>query len=251
MSITIHPAKSASLYDLHLRSGRAQRIPIGINIPVSTCDRAQARHKVRAHYSNSDDAQVIVFFGFLHPVKGLETLLSAFKRVVSANPKARLLLVGGVESLALDAQQAADYWRKLESAIAQLNLQNVVYMTGFVDEATASEYLLGADIGVLPFNQGVTLKSGSLLALMAHSLPVVATRSPNPDPELDNRDLLCLIPPRDDEALAAELLNLLGDRHKQTQLGEAGHAFSHQFAWSAIAKSHVDVYQRAIKRYSR
>ncbi len=245
--ITSNRNAADAIYDrLPYLEPKVYQIPIGANIHVWDCDRPQARQQLRQVCGWSEDVQVFVFFGFLHPVKGVETLLTAFKRVLAVQPQARLLLVGGVESLALPGQAAANYWDKLQNAIACLELNNTVHVTGYVDERTASHSLAGADIGVLPFNHGVTLKSGSLLALMAHALPVIATRSTPPDVEL-NESLLRQVTPRNGVELEAEMLRLLEDAELRKRLGEAGQQFSQQFSWQAIAAAHVEIYQSVLK----
>lgn len=218
-------------------------IPIGANVEVTPIDRPQARQKLRQECNWPEDAIVIAFFGFLHPVKGLETLLPAFQQVISAHPQARLLLIGGVETLALSGEQATRYWNQLQATIAELNLSAAVHMTGYLEPDAVSRHLSGADIGVLPFNHGVTLKSGSLLALMAHRLPIVATRSHPPDPELERDKLLRLISTRDVAALTQSLMQLLIDPALQHQLATAGQHFSRRFSWSSIADAHVDIYR--------
>jgi len=83
------------------RVNRLHRIPIGANVEVTAIDSDLARQRLRQTCGWSSDTTVIAFFGFLHPVKGIETLLAAFKQVLAVHPQARLSLVGGVESLAL------------------------------------------------------------------------------------------------------------------------------------------------------
>lgn len=217
------------------------RIPIAANIETQTIDKLKARQIVQQICGWSDDAAIVAFFSFLHPVKGLETLLAAFQQVVVAQPHTRLLLIGGVESLALPSQQATDYWNQLKTRIAELNLTNDVHMTGYLPTEQVSLYLTAADIGVLPFNPGVTLKSGSLLAMMAHSLPIIATQSDPPDPELANA-CLKLIPPRNPPELANALVELLTDATQQRQLGQAAFDLSRQFTWSQITEAHLNVY---------
>lgn len=104
---------------------------------------------------------------------------------------------------------------------------------------TASHYLAGVDIGVLPFNHGVTLKSGSLLTLLAHGLPVVATRQVA---SLPDDHPVRLVLPRDTDALAAALLELLNDSVGRSQLAEAGRAFVQNSSWQSVAKAHRSVY---------
>lgn len=244
---TNHTATDTILARLPNLKSRLYQIPIGANISVATVDRQHARSAIRQHYGWPGDAPVIAFFGFLHPVKGLETLLTAFKQVQTIHPHARLLLIGGVESLALREAEATAYWQKLEQAIAELDLTRTVGMTGYLDDQMASQHLTAADIGVLPFNHGVTLKSGSLLALMAHSLPVIATRSTPPEPEL-NDSLVRLITPRSSDQLAQEIIHLLETPTLREQLATAGQHFSQSYTWSGITEAHSKIYQMVLSR---
>ncbi len=224
---------------------RLYQIPIGANVEVASVNQ-QARQQLRQQYGWSSNAQVIAFFGFLHPVKGLETLLFAFQAVLARHPNARLLLMGGVESLALPDEPASRYWQQLQHQIGELKLNTAVHMTGYINADKVSQNLAGVDMGVLPFNHGVTLKSGSLLTLMAHALPVIATRATPPEPELEQ--LLRLIPPRSATSLADELSDLLSNPELRQQLGAVAYQFSRQFSWNSIADSHIAIYQTVLQQ---
>lgn len=219
------------------------QIPIAANVATSSLARSIARQQLRQRYGWDDQTQIITFFGFLHPVKGLETLLSAFQKLVARHPQARLLLIGGVESLALPEPQASAYWHQLQQQIGELGLEAVVKMTGYLSPIQVSESLLGADLGVLPFNHGVTLKSGSLLALLAHDLPTVATRAQPPDPALEDLPSLRLIAPRQVEELTIQLGQLLDHvDHAQGQSDLISNPLN-QLTWPQIAKMHLQIYQ--------
>jgi glycosyltransferase involved in cell wall biosynthesis len=101
---------------------------------------------------------------------------------------------------------------------------------------------------VLPFNEGVTLKSGTLLALFAHGLPVVATRPEPPEPDLADGQLVRLVERRDPSGLAAALSELLGDAPKRARLGEAGRTYTQDLSWTAIAERHVEVYETVLEK---
>ena len=227
---------------------RLYHAPLVANVDVAPVVRDEARDEARSRYGWPPEAQVVAFFGFLHPVKGLETLLEAFAKVLQSQPQARLLLVGGVESLALRGEEAAWYWNKLRALVSELGLDGAVAMTGYVPEKEASRLLSGANVGVLPFNYGLTLKSGALLTLFAHGLPVVATRPDPPAPELEDGRLARLVEPRDVSGLAAALSELLADAPERARLGEAGRAYTRDLSWSAVAERHVEVYQAVLKK---
>ena len=223
-------------------SNRLYRIPIGANVEVAPIERVEARKWLRQQYQWSDNTTVITFFGFLHPVKGIESLLAAFKPVAAQKP-VRLILVGGVESLALPREEAKKYSNKLHTLVEDLELTQRVAITGYLEAEAASYCLSGGDIGVLPFHHGVTLKSGSLLTLFAHGLPVVATRPDRPDFDLDD-SLLYAVPPRNVEALTAALLKLVDDQKMRLRLAANGYNFVRRFTWTDIAQKHLDIYSR-------
>lgn len=224
---------------------RVYRIPIGSNVGVRATDVLSARQVVRARYGWPQDTPLISYFGFLHPVKGLETLLSAFRRLHSTEPRARLLINGGFESLALRGAEASRYEAHLRALISGLGLASVVHLTGYLPEDIVSQNLAGSDIGVLPFNAGVTLKSGSLLALWEHSIPVVATCAPT-NSELG--DAVLPVPCRDPEALAAGLLRLLSEPELRATLAARGRRAVSAMAWPMIAAHHLDIYHRLLRR---
>jgi polysaccharide biosynthesis protein PslF len=226
---------------------RLYHAPLVANVEVAPIERNEARKELRSRYGWPLEAPVVVFFGFLHPVKGLETLLKAFKEVLETQPRARLLLVGGVESLALRGEEAAWYWNKLQALVSELGLDGVVAMTDYVPGEEASRLLSGADVGTLPFNYGLTLKSGALLTLFAHGLPVVATRPDPPVPELADGRMTRLVERRDPSGLAVALLGLLADATERARLGKAGRAYTRSLSWSAIAERHVEVYETVLK----
>ena len=229
---------------------RLHRAPLVANIDVAPADRSEARNEVRSRYGWPLKASVIAYFGFLHPVKGIENLLKAYKKVLEDHPRARLLLVGGAESLAL-GEEATWYWNELHGLVSELGLNETVAMTGYVPEEEASRLLSGADVGVLPFNHGVTLKSGTLLTLFAHGLPVVATRSDPPEPELADGRLVQLVERRDISGLAAALSGLLTNASQRARLVEAGHAYCRRLSWSVIAERHLEVYEAVVKKKQR
>ena len=121
-------------------------------------------------------------------------------------------------------------------------------MTGYLPEEDVSRLLSGADVGVLPFNEGVTLKSGALLTLFAHGLPVVATRPEPPEPALTDGNLLRLVGRRDAPGLASALLGLLADAPGRARLGEAGRAYTRNLSWPTIAERHVEVYESVLEK---
>lgn len=213
-------------------------IPITSNVEVAKIDRPTAQQLLRQNCNWSDDSIVIAYFGYLHPGKGLETLLAAFKQISAIQPQARLLILGGFENLALSGEDAKRYLVQLQTYVNELNLSQLVHFTEYCD-AQISHYLTGADIGVLLCDRTLNLNSSSLLTLLTHGLPVVATHTQT----LPIGYPVCLVPAGDISALVSELLQLLNNPDQRTQLSKASLAIPN-LTWQSIAKAHLDVYSQ-------
>jgi glycosyltransferase involved in cell wall biosynthesis len=224
-------------------AGRAWVIPIGPNVSP---DAAQSRAEARASFELSDDQAVGAFFGFVHPVKGIETLLQALRLARQDSPRLRLWIVGGVESLALRGGEADTYEHTIRRLIRDLELADVVDLTGYLDDAEVARRLRAADFAVLPFNRGVTLKSGTLVTALSFGLPTIATRGGNLG-DLRHGDSIWLVAPRDTRELADALRAFSQDGALRASLSAAARPLSARFSWEAIASRHLQLYEKARK----
>lgn len=243
----VHGRRLAS----RLPTAPVAHVPIAANLDVhhdaTRPDRRAARVRLRRTLGAPGDAPVVVFFGFVHPVKGIRYLLPAVARLRATRPEVRLVLAGGFESLALTGGEA-DAWRaEVEGLVAAEGLADAVWITGFLPERDASVLLAGADVGVLPFTAGTTTKSGSLLALAAHDVPVVATVADPPDPELRGGEQALLVGVRDAAALTGALDRVLGDEDLAARLRVGGRRLGATRSWTAIAAAHLAVYEDLLR----
>jgi glycosyltransferase involved in cell wall biosynthesis len=246
--VTNQEAEAVVVGRLPQLADRTYRIPIAANIEVVPVERDEARRNLRRAMGWPDDSLVVAFFGFIHAVKGLEYLLRAFAEVREREPRACLVMIGGVKSLALRGHHATEYWDSLVNLIGELGLQDAARMTGYVDADTASRYLGGADIGVLPFTHGLTPKSGSLLAVLAHGLPTIGTLGDGAPSELADGRLLRTAPPRDAGALARAIIELLHTPTVWPAMRQAGLDYISRRNWPAIADEHLAIYRRLLDR---
>lgn len=231
-------------------AARVTRVPLAPNIDVVPIERERARAAVRDSFNWPREAEVIVFFGFVHPVKGLEHLLDAFARLHAERTKraldkapVRLLIVGGIESTSLPGEEGRSYSQRLFDRVTALGLNDAVHFAGHVDDEATSHALQGCDIGVLPFNHGVNLKSGSLLTLLQHGLPTLMTRADPPVDEIERNEVALVVPTRSTDALEGGLRALLNDVDRRERLAAAGVRFSQTFAWDTILQRHELVYR--------
>lgn len=232
----------------------ASVVPIGPNVRDSGLSREHARAQVAQRWDVPDGRPLLVFFGFVHPVKGVRYLLDALARLRQGpRPLEPVLVVaGGSTSLALPAAEAAAVLAELQAHATALGVAEAVRWTGHRPEAEVSALLRAADLVVLPMTAGVTLKSGALLAALAHGACVAATEPPAPvdcSPGLvDGRTVLRIARVRDGDAVADAVRRGLADEPLRHRVAAGGQALVATNTWDRIAADHAEVYARVRHR---
>ena len=216
---------------------QARVVPIGPNVERAPTDRDATRRA----YGLPPTAPVVVFFGFVHPVKGVRWLLRAVAALrAGEHPQLRLVVAGGFDSLALPGQEALDFEAEVRADVAALGLDDAVTITGWLPAEQVSALLQAADVAALPFTAGLTTKSGSLLAVLDHDLPLVGTRGASTEPALEAAALLG--PVRESEVLAANL-----DRALAGHAPRGGRELADAHSWDTAAKAHAEVYDIVLR----
>jgi glycosyltransferase involved in cell wall biosynthesis len=227
-------------------------IPIGSNIPVEPPPDFN-RAAWRSQLGITENDILIAYFGLFSRNKGIDVLLRALMRLPDSM---RLLIIGGAATAPEDRAFAVEARRQIETQ----GLSHRVIITGHCSETHVSAHLLAADLTALPFADGASFRRGSLLAALAHAVPVVTTgderRTTNDerrtinDEELRNTQQLAdevnvvFVRPSDDTALAAALMRLSKDAELRKRLGDAGMQLAAHFSWDSIAAQHEAFYRK-------
>jgi glycosyltransferase involved in cell wall biosynthesis len=134
----------------------------------------------------------------------------------------------------------AGYAGQVEALIAALGIVDRVAWTGYVPTEEVSAALIGGDIAVLPYRDGISFRRGSLHAALAHGCAIVSTVPRVSIPELRNEANVLLVPPEDSEALCAAALRLEADEAMRRRIGDGARELAAAFAWEHIAQRTVD-----------
>lgn len=230
------------------RLGRAAvTVPLAPNVADS--GPGEGRAAVRARLGVPLDADVVVFFGFVHPVKGVRYLIEAVARLRPRHDRLHLLVLGGFTSLALPADEACAFRRELTDWAATCGVQDHVTITGHLAAAQVSAALHAADVAVFPFTAGATTKSGALLSAFAHGLPTVVTAADPADPELvDGENVVVARRVRDGGAVADALEKLLEDPTLRARIARGGAEVGAERTWQRIAARHQELYAEVGRR---
>jgi glycosyltransferase involved in cell wall biosynthesis len=214
----------------------AVRVPLAPNVDDHGADPG-----ARARLGIPADAQVVAFFGFVHPVKGVRHLVDAVAALRAQGRPVHLLVVGGFTSLALPEDEAAAFRAELEEHVRGRGAP--VTITGHLPAPEVSALLHASDVAAFPFTAGATTKSGAVLSAFAHGLPVVVTAADPPDPELVDGETVVVAPRvRDGDALAGALSRLLDDPGLRARVAAGGAALGAERTWPRIAAAHRDLY---------
>jgi glycosyltransferase involved in cell wall biosynthesis len=230
---TSHAVIAADKRDLQaLGIPRGHVVPIGSNIPCAP-PAGYAREAFRARLGVGPDELAVVYFGLLNASKGLDTLLDAFEGIEKVR-KARLLLVGGRVG-------ASDPTDRLTASRLAERLGDRALHSGFVEPPEVSQYLLAADVAVLPYRDGASPRRGALLACAEHGLPIVSTQ-----PASDAvADAVLAVAPDDAQALTEAVTRVAEDAGLAERLREGSRALAQRVSWAGIAERHEAIYAQA------
>ena len=220
-------------------AGRCTEIPIGANIPTKPGGLPRG---ARAAFGLPQEGPVLVHFGLIYPGKGLETLFAALSKLLCVQPHVRLAIVGDnrIENI--------DYLADLKALAERLGVASAIMWLGHRSGEEVSHILSAADIFVVPYDDGVSIRRGSLMAGLAHGCPVVSTVSTLPSAYLRDGDNIALVPPKDAAALASRIASLLAKPEEAACLGKAALAVAERFSWSVIAQETRNLYVRVLRR---
>jgi len=191
---------------------------------------------------------VVCYFGFLNATKGALDLVQAMSRLVRRGEDTRLLFIGGLAGASDPANTA--YAAQVRAEIDRLGLGERVLYTGFVKEADVSAAFYASDICVLPYRDGASYRRGSLMAALAHGMPIITTEPSMQVSGLSEGANVMLVPPGDVEALAEAIASLCGNPKERQRLAKAAQGLAQRFAWDSIAADAVAVYRDAIAAFS-
>ena len=220
------------------KTQRITQIAIGSNITVHPTNHIEIAEIRQSLGLNLDDL-LLGYFGFLNESKGADTLIEA---VAQLDGRFHLVFIGG-QTGASDAANNQAFLAGLRAQIASLGLTERVHWTGFLSDARVSAHLQAADMLVMPYRDGASLRRGTLMAALAHGSPLITTTPTVPTPQLVPGENCCLVPVGDVAALDTAVQTLTNDADLRERLGQEAARLAEQFSWRKIAEETAVFYQ--------
>lgn len=229
-------AERLGAHDPHL-------LPIGSNIHPQAPPNYD-RQKWRERWGVGEDEVLVCYFGFLNESKGGETLFRALAHLVDSGERIRLLMIGGKVGSSDPANVA--FLQKMEALIGELNVEGTVAWTGYVDGPEVSANFWAADVCVLPYRDGVSFRRGTLMAALAHGMPIISTYPRVDTAEVVEGENMALVPPDDPQALADKIREVTASDQLRQRLARGATGLSRLFSWEAIAEDTYELYEQIL-----
>lgn len=230
--------------DYHFLAARLDaplsQIPIGSNIRVYTPNHIEVNEARETLGLTTADC-LLGYFGFLNASKGADTLLRALARL---DQRFHLVFIGGQTGSSDEVNK--QFYEQIKSLVAELGLEERVHWTGFVRDDRVATYLHAADMMVMPYRDGVSLRRGTLMAILAHGRPLITTAPTTPTPELIDRQNAWFVPPGDGAAVAAAVQSLAAAPELRTTLGQNAAQVADLFTWDKIVAQTVAFLQKIV-----
>ena len=196
-------------------------IPLGVDAVSPTQEEID---EVKADWSI--DEPYVMWSGTKEPRKNLRGLLQAWK---IADRRDEMLVIVGPSGWGEDMKN-------------EMRAAGRVSSIGFVDSASLRALYAGATAFCWP-----SLREGfgfPVLEAMAEGCPVITSLGTSTEEIVGDAGIL--IDPRDPEAIAAALTELLDDPARRRELAERGRARSATFSWQRTGRALEDAYRSAI-----
>ena len=167
---------------------------------------------IRAEFGIPAGAPLVGIVGHIQPWKGQLMAVEAIARARRQIPELRCLVVGGVH------RRGIAYAEQLRERIAAPDLNGHVILTGARRDVLACmdamDIVLHTSVDREPFGR-------VLIEAMAVGRPLIAPREGGPRVIVVEGETGLLVPPRDPEALASAIVELLSDPARRVAMGRA------------------------------
>lgn len=177
------------------------------------------------------DKDIICYSGNIYEGRGIELLIDISLRL----PDAKFLIVGGRDEDVLRYRHLAS--EKKASGFK---------LTSYVSHDIVPLYLAAADMLVLPYTTGMTIKGGTvatdftspikLFEYMASGRPIVATALPSVEELLKDGENAVLVPPDSEDALYEGISRVLHNHDLADRIASGALAEVRGYTWEERAK---------------
>ncbi len=215
----------------HLGDDKIKVIPHGVGKDEPNSLQLE---KVKEKY-DIEGKDVVFFFGFLRPNKGIKCLISSFSKVIKKRKNLILLIVGST------IRMWSKYPVELKRLVKRLNIDNYVKFTGFVPDDEVPALFMISKVIVMPYLRST--QSGVLHQAVSYATPVIVSDVGGIGNFVKENNVGLVVPPKDVESLTEAILHLLGNERKQEIFRENELKLRRTLSWENVARLHMEIYE--------
>ena len=191
-----------------IKESKISQIPLGNYIDY--LPRLIDRKKSRSSFNIIDESPVLLFFGQIKKVKGLDVLLNALPLVINKYPNVKLIIAGKLWQTGFSEYEKIISENKLNDFI-NLNLR-------YISDEIVEQFFYAADITILPYRK--IYQSAVLLLGMSAGCPILASNITGMSEIIQDGENGFLFENDNYISLSEKIIKILGDKNKLTQVKE-------------------------------
>ena len=207
-------------------------IPHGNYLPF--IETAKDQDSSRQYLGIPKDKKVLLFFGMIKKIKGLEILLNSLQEVKKVHPEIVLLIAG---------KSWEDNFDVYQEIIDRKNLnENCIIHNKYIPSEDVAHYFCSTDLSVLPYKR--ISQSGVLMMAMSYNSAVL-TSDLLPFTELiTNNETGFLFKSEDVESLSDKIISVLKDDSSVSKVREKGmDLIKTEYNWNRLGALSKEVYE--------
>lgn len=225
-------SKETKKYVLRLGADKT-KTSVMYNGVDTKCFQVANKGESRTKLGLPNDRKIVFSVRRLVYKNGLDTLIESVPYVAKNYPDVLFVVAGKGPSRKL-----------IEDNIKELGIENNIMLTGFVPDELLPVYYNASDYFILPSASGEGLPL-VLFEAMACGLPVIATTVGGTPEIVEQKKNGILVPPRNPEAMAKALLELLEKENLEKTISEqARKDVAGRFSWEENVRKLEEVYKK-------
>jgi D-inositol-3-phosphate glycosyltransferase len=192
------------------------------------------KEKSKEQLGIPNNRRILLFFGMIKKVKGLEVLLSALKGVIKKNPDVLLVIAGRVWENDFSAYQ---------KIIDENNLSEYILLhTKFIPQEDVEHYYCASDLVILPYKK--IYQSGVLMMTLSYERPALVSDLPPLKEIISDNENGFLFKTENVSDLTAKLNSILSDEGLMEEVRVKGaELINTKYDWGEIGRQTKQAYQ--------
>lgn len=191
-----------------------------------------------------EDKIVLLSFGLLSANKGIENVISALPEILAHYPNVVYMIIGATHPH-VKRYDGESYRMSLQLMAQEKNVDaNVIFYNRFVSLEELIEFIGATDIYITPYLNVAQSTSGVLAYTVGAGKAVISTPYWYAEEMLaDERGVL--VPFRDPDALAKQVIDLLDNESKRHAMRKRAYLFGREMVWPIVARKYMQCFGRA------